>query len=115
MLIPRFKWKRVPGLSRKSIIATSRKDYLDPKQIKTTIHVFRDVTREDLTRTLQQYRTKKLHNVTVIAGFNDHDATTNEFSNNWRNLINLIMSFINQLVIFFIQTFKCVTIVQSPI
>ena len=83
-----FKPKRIPGFSRRLVIRTSRKKYLDPKQTKATIHCFRGATLEDLTRTLQQYRPKKLHTVKLIAGFNDHDASANDFSNNCRKLIN---------------------------
>ena len=54
-------------------------------QTKAAIHSFGVATLEDLTKTLQQYRPKKLHTVIIIAGFNDHDASANDFSKTAEN------------------------------
>ena len=76
-LIPCFKPKRFPRFSRTWVIGTLRTKYLDPKQTKSTLHSFKGATHDYLTRTLQQYRAKKLHDVTVSSGFADQDASAN--------------------------------------
>ena len=76
-LISCFKPKRVPSFSRTWVIRTLRTKYLDPKQTKSTLHSFKDATHDYLTRTLQQYSAKKLHDVTVNSGFADQDASAN--------------------------------------
>ena len=46
----------------------------------------------------------KNYTVTVIAELNDHDASANEFSNNWRKLINTIIDKFRPSLIFVPKT-----------
>ena len=82
--------KRIPGFSQILFIGTLRTKNLDPKQTKATIHSFRDATLEDLTITIQKYRPKQLHTLTLIAGFNDYNTNANNLTNNWRKKTNTI-------------------------
>ena len=68
------------------------------------MHSFRGTILDHLTRDLQEYRPKKLHTVTVIAGFNDHEACSNDFSKYRRRLINTIIDKFQPLFIFVSKT-----------
>ena len=86
------------------VIATLRTKYLDPEKEKAMIHSLGGTIFEDLTTDLQQYTPKKLHTVTVIAGFNDHEACSNDFLSYRRKLWNTIDDKFQPLFIFVPKT-----------
>ena len=49
----------------------------------------------DLYNTLKHYDSKQLESVTVIAGFNDHQANRHEIVYRWQKLIELIVEKFN--------------------
>ena len=92
---PRFRPKRIPDFSRKLVIGTSRTKYIDPRTVGSSIHSFRGATLVDLYNTLKHYDSKQLESVTVIAGFNDHQANRHEIVYRWQKLIELIVEKFN--------------------
>ena len=77
------------------MIGTSRTKYIDPRTVGSTVHSYRGATLADLHHTLKFYNPKKLHCVTIIAGFNDNQASRHEIAARWQQLIDLIIEKFN--------------------
>ena len=86
----RFKSKKAPRYSQKLLLGTSRTKYINPSQVKSTVHLYRGATLIDIYKAVGKYAEKKLKSVTIIAGFNDHRSPPNVVINAWKYSLNCI-------------------------
>ena len=99
----RFKSKKVPRFSQKLILGTSRIKYINPSQVKSTIHSYRGATLIEICKVVENYEPKKLKSFTIIAGSNNR-SSPNIVTNAWKYLLNLIFEKFNPDVLILPKT-----------
>ena len=86
----KFVPKILPWQTTNLIIGTSRTKHVQSSLPNTTIHSYRGVRISDL-KVIQQYPPLNINTVSIIAGFIDHRNYPEDFAENYRLLIQLLI------------------------
>ena len=68
----RFFPKPIPNWQKNLVIGTSRIKHLKSNWVGATVHSYRGATIDELADVISRYQKKKLSQVIIIGGFNDH-------------------------------------------